>query len=90
MKDLLYDVVNDLADGHITKAEAKVRIDRIVRACEKRQDYWVLPPTPQRIDFMPLLPSEWPPGPTRIWCEETGQVPSMVGRTTNGKFSARN
>ena len=72
MNELLNDVVNDLADGHIDRAEAKKRIDRIVLACEKRKDYWVLPPAPEHVDIMPFLPDrEWP-GPARIWCEHTG------------------
>ena len=70
MKDLLNDVINDLADGHIDKAEAKKRVERIVQACEKRQDYWGLPPAPE-----PVPRDAWwqpPPRPFEIWCEDTG------------------
>ena len=41
MQDLIEDVINDLAEGHIDKAEAKQRVSRIIEAC--KQDYWTLP-----------------------------------------------
>ena len=72
MKDLLYDVVNDLADGHIDRAEAKQRIDRIVSACEERS------PAPEHVDIMPISPDrKWPRGPARIWCENAGTIGSQ-------------
>ena len=77
MNDLLNDVINDLADGHIDKAEAKRRVERIVQACGKPRDYWVLPPTPQHVDIMPFLPE-------RTWCEDTGTAfAPFVGTPAN-------
>jgi len=64
MQELINDVINDLADGRITKAEAEERVARIMSACEKpAQRGWVslspMPwPYPAR-DREPT-PSQWP------------------------------
>lgn len=72
MQELINDVINDLVDGHITKAEAKERVARIVSVCEKAE-HWNWVPYPNDRYWVPR-PAE-PLSPIKIMWDATGTMP---------------
>ncbi len=70
MQELINDVINDLAEGHITKAEAKERVARIINTCQKStQRDWLLPLSPLEEIKPKHYPPTWPP-PVPYWLSD--------------------